>query len=73
MKFDQSEEPNATAVRMRRYRERRREGYRVYSIEVHGSFVDELVASDRLSGDLCNDPDEVAGAITMVLQEALRS
>jgi hypothetical protein len=61
--------PNATitrstaAERMRRHRERRRDGLRCLTIELRETDIDVLVRKGMLEADARNDPDAIRDAL----------
>ena len=72
MEADRDEKgPSGAALRMRRYRKRQKEGVKTCTIEVSGSFIDELVETRRLEPDLRDDRDEVERAVVALLDDAI--
>lgn len=64
--------PSSAALRMRSFRERRDAGYRVFSIEVHQSFIDQLVDWGLLSGEEREDKEAVSNALGELLASTAR-
>ena len=64
--------PSPSALRMRSYRDRREAGYRVVSIEVHQSTIDQLVDSGLLPGDEREDKGSVSNALVELLASTIR-
>jgi hypothetical protein len=58
---------SAAAERMRRHRERRREGLRCLTIELRETEIDVLISKGMLKADACND----LRSIEMALYEFL--
>jgi hypothetical protein len=62
---------SAAAERMRQYRERRRQGLRCLTIELHVTEIDALVGSGLLKAEMRNDPEEVTVALYEHLNRTL--
>jgi len=58
-----NESPNPAAERMRRHRERRREGLRCLWVELHETELDGLVLNGLLEPGLRYDPNAIADAL----------
>ena len=63
--------PTPTAERMRRYRERRREGMRCLWIELRDTEIDALVQSGLLKAETRNDQNAIADALYDHLERTL--
>jgi hypothetical protein len=59
----ESRASSAAAERMRRYRERRREGLRCLTIELRETEIDALVGMKLLRAEMRNDPNAVSEAL----------
>ena len=55
--------PSLAAERMRRYRERRREGLRCLTIELHVTEINALIRKGLLKSEMRNDLAEVCMAL----------
>ena len=64
---------SAAALRMRRHRERRRDGLRCLTIELRETEVDTLIRKGLLSDDARNDLQAVRNALYRFLDRALDS
>jgi len=62
---------NPAAERMRRYRERRREGLRCLWVELHEMELDALVRDGLLEPTLRNDENAIADALYLHLERTL--
>lgn len=62
---------DATAERMRRFRDRRRAGFRVVAVEIHINEVAELVRRKLLLGEDVNEPAALSDALVALLEEVL--
>jgi hypothetical protein len=62
---------SAAAERMRRYRERRRDGLRCVTIEVHDGEIDALARNGFLKTDTRNDPRAIEMALYEFLERTL--
>jgi hypothetical protein len=62
---------SAAAERMRMHRERRRQGLRCLTIELHVTEIDALVGSGLLKAEMRNDPEEVTVALYEHLNRTL--
>jgi hypothetical protein len=51
------------AERMRRYRQRRRDGLRCLTIELRETEIDALIGKGMLKSDARNDANAIAGAL----------
>ena len=65
--------PSAAAVRMRRHRERRRDGLRCMTIELRETEVTALIRKGFLKGDVRNDIRAVKNAFYGFLDGTLDS
>jgi hypothetical protein len=65
--------PNLAAERMRRHRQRRRDGLRCLMIELHEIEVDVLVQRGLLKAEMRNDPFAVIEALYDHLNHTLVS
>jgi hypothetical protein len=65
--------PSAAALRMRRHRERRRDGLRCLTIELRETEVAELVRQGFLQKDARNDPQALSNAFYRFLDRTLDS
>jgi hypothetical protein len=63
----------SAAERMRRHRERRREGFRCMTIELHITEIDGLVRRGFLKAETRNDQSAVLDALYAFLERALRT
>jgi hypothetical protein len=61
----------AVADRMRRHRQRRREGLRCLTIELRETEIDALIAKGLLKRETRNDPNAVSEALYDFLDRAL--
>ena len=59
------------AERMRRHRQRRRDGLRCLIIEIRGSEIDELIRRGLLKSEMRNDTAEVIDALYAHLDRTL--
>ncbi len=66
---DQSEELSQAAVRQRRYRQRRRAGIQVVSVEVGVETVDMLVTKGRLTEQDTLNPMKIADALLELAEQ----
>jgi hypothetical protein len=64
---------SSAALRMRRHRERRRDGLRCLTIELRETEVTELVRQGFLSEDARNDPQALRNAFYRFLDRTLDS
>jgi hypothetical protein len=62
---------SAAAERMRRHRERRREGLRCLIIELRETEIDALIHKGTLKADVRNDPDAIRDALYAHLDRTL--
>ena len=62
---------SAVAARMRRYRERLRDGLKCYVVQVRLSEIDELIRRGLLKGDHRDNPREAINAIHRFFDETL--
>ena len=62
---------SAAAERMRRHRERRRDGLRCLTIELRVTEIDALVRNGFLKGDARNDPYAIEVALYEFLEHNL--
>ncbi len=63
---------NPAAERMRRSRQRRRDGLRFFGVELRATEIDTLVARGLLHPDQKDDYAAVVGALYAFLEETLR-
>jgi hypothetical protein len=63
MKGYVSKEPVAAAMRMRSYRERRREGWRCVRLTIHWENIKSLVGKGYLKPDMCHDQTAIELAV----------
>jgi hypothetical protein len=63
--------PSPAVVRMRRHRERRRDGFRCLTIELHETEVDFLIQKEFLQSVARNDSDAVRQALYSYLDETM--
>jgi hypothetical protein len=63
--------PTPAAERMRRHRERRREGMRCLSIELHETEIDALVQRGLLKQETRHDQNAIADALYDHLERTL--
>jgi hypothetical protein len=63
--------PSAAAERMRRHRQRRRDGLRCLTIELRETEIDALIAKGLLKRETRNDPNAVSEALYDFLDHAL--
>ena len=59
------------AERMRLHRERRRNGMRCLTIELHETEIDALIRRGLLRADMRNDPSAVSDALYAFLDDTL--
>jgi hypothetical protein len=62
---------STAAERMRRHRERRRDGLRCLTIELRETEIDALIRKGMLKADTRNDPDAIRDALNMHLDHTL--
>lgn len=62
---------SAAAERMRRHRERRRDGLRCLTIELRETEIDALIRKGTLKADARNDPDSILNALYAHLDHTL--
>ena len=62
--------PSAAAERMRRYRQRRRDGLRCLMIELRETEIDALISNGLLAADNRQDYDSVQSAFYAFLDDA---
>jgi hypothetical protein len=67
-----NESISPAAARMRRHRQRRREGLRFLTIELHETEVDALIRSGYLQRDSRNEPNAVTQALYRVFDRIFR-
>ena len=63
--------PNRAAERMRRHRERRREGLRCVTIELRETEITALIPKGMLKADARNDQDAIRNALYAHLERTL--
>ena len=63
--------PSPAAERMRRYRERRRDGMRCLSVELHDTEIDALVRKGLLKAEARSDHKALADALYDYLERTL--
>ena len=63
--------PSPAAERMRRHRERRREGLRCLMIELRETEINALVGMGLLTTEMRNDPNAVSEALYAHLEQTL--
>ena len=63
--------PTPAAERMRRHRERRREGMRCLLVELHETEIDALVQRGLLKAETRNDQNAIADALYDHLERTL--
>ena len=61
----------STAERMRRYRQRRRDGFCCLWVELHVTEIDALTRVGHLKPETRNDPNEVREALYAFLDQTL--
>jgi hypothetical protein len=66
-----SHHPSPAAERMRRHRERRRDGLRCLIIELRETEIDALIRRGLLNGEMRNDPGVVIDALYQFLDDML--
>ena len=59
------------AERMRRHRERRREGLRCLMVELRATEIDALIRRGLLNGETRNDPGAIIDALYAFLDDTL--
>jgi hypothetical protein len=62
---------SAAAERMRRHRERRRDGMRCLTIELRETEIDALICKGMLKADARNDPHAIRDALHEYLDHTL--
>ncbi len=68
---DISHRPSPAAERMRRYRERRKDGMRSLWIELRVTEMNALVSLGLLKDEACNDPNAIREALYDYLDQNL--
>jgi hypothetical protein len=68
---DQKQNSSSAATRMRRHRERRRDGLRCLNIELRATEIDALIHKGMLKVDTRNDPRAILEALYLHLDETL--
>ena len=63
--------PSAAAERMRRHRQRRRDGLRCFMIELRETEIDALIRNGLLAAENSHDYDSVQSALYAFLDRAL--
>ena len=63
--------PSAAAERMRRHRQRRRDGLRCFMIELRETEIDALIRKGLLAAESRHDYDSVQSALYAFLDRAL--
>ena len=63
---------NDTAERMRRYRERQKDGRQVVPVEVDQEMVEMLLANRVLKREDCGDPNAIGRAISALAKAPRR-
>jgi hypothetical protein len=63
--------PSAAAERMRRHRQRRRDGLRCFMIELRETEIDALIKNGLLAAENRHDYDSVQSALYAFLDRAL--
>ena len=64
---------SGAAERMRRHRQRRRDGFRCLMVELRETEIDALIALKLLTAETRNDPGAVCDALYAHLDHTLRS
>jgi hypothetical protein len=62
---------STAAERMRRHRERRRDGLRCLTMEIRDTEIDALIGKGMLKADARNDPDAIRDALYVHLDRTL--
>jgi hypothetical protein len=62
---------SAAAERMRRHRQRRRDGLRCLNVELRETEIDALIGLKLLTAETCNDPGAVCDALYAHLDRTL--
>jgi hypothetical protein len=70
---DQKQNSSPAAARMRRHRERRRDGLRCLTIELRATEIDALIDRGLLKPETRNDPSAVKEALYAYLDHTLGS
>ena len=65
--------PSTAAARMRRHRQRRRDGFRCLMVELRETEIDVLVAKGLLNSETRHDPRGVREALYAHLEQTLAS
>ena len=65
--------PSPAAVRMRRFRDRRRHALRCLTIEIREREVDTLIEKGLLNREMRHDPGAVCDALYVHLEQTLRA
>jgi hypothetical protein len=68
-----SPSPSSAAERMRRHRERRRDGLRCLNVELHETEIDTLIRIGLLKNEMRNDLGAVIDALYAYLDQTLGS
>ena len=68
-----SPSPSPAAERMRRHRERRRDGLRCLNVELHETEIDTLIRIGLLKNEMRNDLGAVIDALYAYLDQTLGS
>ncbi len=66
--FEQTGSMNTAAARMKRYRQRQRNGVQVVRIEVDQDSVESLLITRRLKREDAGDPAAIAAAIEALMK-----
>jgi hypothetical protein len=62
---------NPNAERMRRHRQRRRDGMRCFQLEIRDTEIDELIRRKLLKEETRNDKQAIIDALYEVLEDSL--
>jgi hypothetical protein len=68
---DQKQNSSPAAERMRRHRERRRDGLRCLNIELRATEIDALVHRGLLKSETRNDPKSIIEALYALFDQTL--
>jgi hypothetical protein len=69
--IDSNSRPSLAAERMRRHRQRRRDGLRCLMVELRETEIDVLVGLKLLTAEMRNDPEAVSDALYAFLDRTL--
>jgi len=65
-----ADEKSPNAIRMRRYRQRQRDGVQVVTVEVNQDMIETLLITRQLDRDVAGDPQAISQAIKRLMKKA---